>query len=554
MLTHDFEYRFREPMGAPEELGGRPPVYRRSVEHGAIIERDLAVEMRDGAKLYIDLFRPADEKPAPPLIAWGPYGKHSPTNYARQFPQSGVDTASLSAYTAFEAPDPIAWVSKGYAVLNVDIRGVWFSEGTATFLSPEEALDIYDMIEWAGTRSWSNGKVALCGVSYLTSAQYHVAALNPPHLAAINPWEGWSDFYREVARHGGIPETEFWGYLPSRWGRSKTRIEDMRAETQEHPFHDAYWASKVADLSKIRVPAYVVASWTDQGLHTRGTLEAYKKMASKQKWLEVHGRKKWAYYYEPDSVKRQQAFFDHFLKDIPTEVTTWPAVRIEVRHKYYVGSISSEHEWPIARTRYTKLHVNPKNLTLQRDPVAEESSCRYATRAEKEQASRVNFDFRFDRQTDLIGHMKLRLWMTPRGADDLDIFVAVQKLDTAGEVVPFAFFGQFEDGPVALGWLRASHRELDAENSTEYQPVLQHRRELKLADGEVVPLEIEIWPSGTRFGAGETLRVVVQGTDIYRHPRPCVQDLHEDTVNRGDHIIFGGGRYDSHLLVPVVAG
>jgi predicted acyl esterase len=227
-------------------------------------------------------------------------------------------------------------------------------------------------------------------------------------------------------------------------------------------------------------------------------------------------------------------------------------VWVEVRHKYYVGSTRKEREWPIARTRYTKLHVNPEAPCLQRDPVAAESALRYGARRGQGEPARASFDFRFERQTDLVGHMKLKLWMAPHGADDMDIFVAIQKLDVAGQVVPFPFFAQFENGPVALGWLRASHRELDAAKSTEYQPVLQHHRELKVADGEVVPLEIEIWPSGTRFEAGEALRLVVQGADIYSYPKPCVQDLHEDTVNRGEHVIHGGGRYDSYLLVPVL--
>ena len=549
MLKHDFEYRLRGPLAAPEELGGRAPEYRRSVDQGTIIERDVAVTLRDGAKIYIDLFRPADEKPAAPLIGWGPYGKHSPTNYAKQFPTSGVDTGKLSQYTAFEAPDPVYWAARGYAVINVDPRGTWFSEGTASFLSPEEALDQYDLIEWAGTQPWSNGKVGLAGVSYLASSQYLVAALNPPHLAAINPWEGWSDTYREVVRHGGIPETEFWGYLPSRWGRSKTRIEDLRGETEEHPFIDALWASKVADFSKIKVPAYVVASWTDQGLHTRGTLEVYKQISSAQKWLEVHGRKKWAYFYEPQSLQRQQAFFDHFLRGLSTELASWPKVRLEVRQKYYVGVARSEREWPLARTRYTKLYLNAKTSTMRLDPVAADASCSYAS---QDKGSRVAFDFRFEKQTDLIGHTKLKLWVSAPESDDMDIFVGLQKLDSAGKIVPFPYFAQFEDGPVALGWLRASHRELDAAKSTEYQPVLAHRREQKLVRGEVVPLEIEIWPSGTRFEAGESLRLVVQGTDICPHPRPSVQDLHEATVNRGEHLLVAGGRYDAHLLVPVV--
>ena len=82
--------------------------------------------------------------------------------------------------------------------------------------------------------------------------------------------------------------------------------------------------------------------------------------------------------------------------------------------------------------------------------------------------------------------------------------------------------------------------------------MLAHRRSLPLTPGEIVPLEIEILPSGTRFGPGETLRLVIQGRDVYRYPRPLIQALHDDSVNRGPHVIHAGGDYDSHLLVPVV--
>ncbi len=76
-------------------------------------------------------------------------------------------------------------------------------------MSPQEAEDCYDLIEWAGTQSWSNGKVGMHGVSYLAWTPVESGGANPPHLAAINPWEGVSDFYREFAFHGGIPETLF---------------------------------------------------------------------------------------------------------------------------------------------------------------------------------------------------------------------------------------------------------------------------------------------------------------------------------------------------------
>lgn len=545
-----FEYRYREPLDAPESRGGRPPEYRCSMEHGMIIEHDLAVKLRDGTEILIDLFRPADEQPAAPLIGWSPYGKHVQGYLAKVYPNSGVKPEYTSSYTAFEAPDPAYWVARGYAVINADIRGTWNSQGTAHYCAPEEARDFYDLIEWAGTRRWSNGKVGLSGVSYLTTAQWRVAELRPPHLAAINPWEGWSDTYREVVRHGGIPDTWFWPYLWKRWGASHTRIEDLEAETREHPFFDAFWASKAADLARITVPAYVVASWSDQGLHTRGTLEGFKQIRSPQKWLEVHGRKKWYYYYEPESVKRQQDFFDHFLLGKPGLLADWPQVRVEVRERYYVGRVRNEQEWPIARTRYTRLHLNCATASLQPEPVSEEARLCYESCGGAEH--RAVFDFIFERPTELVGYMKLRLFVATEQGDDLDLFVAIQKLECSGSVVPFTFYAQFEDGPVALGWLRVSHRELDAARSTEFQPVLAHRREQKLRPGEVVPVDIEIWPSGTSFAPGERLRLVIQGSDIYRYPEPLVYTRHEASVNRGRHAIYSGGARDSYLLVPIV--
>jgi len=540
-----FEYRFRAPLTAPEERGGKPPAYEKKCIDGVILERDLAVTLRDGAKIYVDVFRP-DAGLAAPLIGWGPYGKHGHTRYSVHFPNADVDDSKMSRYTAFEAPDPFDWVPHGYAIINPDPRGTWYSEGRATYLSPEEAEDYADLIEWAGTQPWSNGNVGLSGVSYLTSSQWRVAELKPPHLKAINPWEGWSDTYREVVRHGGIPDTSFWPYLPGRWGHSVTQVEDLRLETRERPFLDAYWQSKRAQLEKIDVPAFVCASWTDQGLHTRGTLEGFRNISSARKWLYVHGRKKWAHYYVRRCVAMQRAFFDHFLLGKETEVSRWPRVRYEVREAYGQGSEKSAREWPIEGTRYAPLYLG--DGTLESAPTSA------ATRSyDPTQGESLHFDHRFTAATELVGHMVLRLWVCVETGDDMDIFVAIQKLDREGNVVPFAYYAQFEDGPVALGWLRVSHRELDAAASLPFLPVLKHQREMKLKPGEVVPVEIEIWPSGTRFEAGDGLRLVIQGSDIYDYPKPSVYARHEDLRNAGRQSIHVGGAHDSRLLVPVVA-
>ena len=322
--TQDYTYCFRAPLRHPSATGSRPPEYRRTVDMGMIIERDVAVTLSDGVTMYVDIYRPENGRPAAPIIGWQPYGKHGHTRYSETFPNAGVDQEALSHYTAFEMLDPAWWVPQGYAIINPDPRGTWHSEGRATYVSPEETKDFVELIAWAGTQPWSNGKVGLSGVSYLAVMQWFVAGERPPYLAAINPWEGWSDTYRELARHGGIPETGFWPYLPSRWGNSMTEVEDLMAEDAEHPLFDAYWASKAAALDRIEVPAFIVASWSDQGLHTRGTLEGFRRASSPDKWLEVHGRKKWAYYYEPEPRSRLKTFFDHYLLGQGDGPRDWP--------------------------------------------------------------------------------------------------------------------------------------------------------------------------------------------------------------------------------------
>jgi len=532
----------------------------------------VRVRMRDGVHIYVDIYRPADvtgDHALPALLGWSPYGKHN-TSDRLAWPAAGVATGWMSGYTAFEAPDPMYWCPRGYAVVYPDPRGAWYSEGDLRHGGMGEAEDCFDLIQWLGEQRWSNGKVGMTGVSYLTAIQWQVAPLRPPALAAINPFEGFSDWYREFAYHGGIQETSFFvrGTANLQW--STTNTEDTLANALAHPLYDEYWASKECDLEAINVPAYVVASWSDQGLHTRGTLEAYKRMQSKQKWLEVHGRKKWMYYYEPANVERQRTFFDHFLKAPGTSVPAWPKVLLEIRERANGGEMRAEKEWPLARTQYRKLYLDASTALLRDAPVAAASEARYDPKSADGCAV---FDYTFKEETELTGHMKLHLNVEAIGADDMDLFVAIQKLDKNDAYVPFVFYAMLENGPVALGWLRVSHRELDPVRSTPQQPFHTHEREQLLKPGQRVPVDIEIWPSSTLFRAGEKLRVVVQGQDIPREGLPNAPFArHEKTRNRGTHVIHtgasdgakvgrhfagaedasSGGAQASHLLIPMI--
>lgn len=548
-----FELIMREgvdPASAPHKPPLPPRDYRKWGEEGLLIERNVEVPMRDGVTILVDIYRPADAPDAelPILLGWSPYGKHGLSDSL--WPPSGVQQGWMSRFTAFEAPDPAFWCPLGYAVVFADPRGAWLSEGDLRHNGIGEGEDCYDCIEWLAALPWTNGKVGMTGVSYLAAIQYLVGMLKPPHLAALNPWEGFSDWYREFAYHGGIRETGFVPRGSDNLRFSLNRTEDTNANVQAHPLHDAYWESKELDLEAIDIPAYVVASWSDHGLHTRGTIEAFRRMSSKDKWLEVHGQKKWAHYYKPESREKQRAFFDHFLKGEDTAIADWPPVLIEVRESARVYEARAEQEWPLARTDYRPLWLDAARGTLGGDRPAEAASVRYDP---LDEAGEAVFDHRFDADTEITGYMKLRLWVEAEGADDMDLFVAIQKLDPAGEPVGFTFYAFYETGPVALGWLRASHRALDEARSTPWQPVHHHRSEERLSPGEIVPVDIEIWPSSTLFRAGESLRVVVKGMDVYREALPNLPFArHEDLRNAGTHVIHAGGDFDSHLLVPVV--
>ena len=552
MSESEFPYPLRAPRSTPESRRGAKPNPRTETIEGMRIDRDVEVPTRAGRSAQVDVYRPLSDEPVPVLIAWSPYGKHDPAPIGQIYPASGVLPEHMSDLVTFEGPDPVYWVPNGYALIIADLPGTWYAKGPASYLSPEEEADEYDLIEWAGVQPWSTGKVGLTGVSYLTSSQWRVAALNPPHLAAISPWEGWTDTYREVARHGGIPESWFWPYIQERWGASTGQIEDLERETREHPFFDDFWASKAADLESITVPAYVVASWTDQGLHTRGTLEGFRRMSSEWKRMVVHGRKKWAEYYLPENVERQRAFFDQFLKGIDTGVDDWPAVRAELRSGYYKGEDVVSTDWPLPEVEYRELYLDAAAGGLVVDAPTEEASATYHGLGDPFRAERVLFEHTFAERTDVIGHSRAVIWFEAPDAKDADVFLGLFKRDAQGQLVPFPYYAQFEDGPVALGWLRASHRELDAQRSTHFLPVLAHQRELPLETDGPTRLDIEIWPSGTRFEAGESLVLVVQGHDIKHYPKPLVYARHETDINRGPQIVRTGGSHASHLVIPVL--
>lgn len=178
-----------------------------------VLDKDVAVTLRDGSTIYVDVLRPAGTEKVPVIIAWSPYGKSGgthPKNW-NLFELLGIDQSRLSGLGKFEGPDPAFWCANGYAICNPDARGAFHSEGDIYATGQQEGQDCADLIEWLAAQEWCNGKIGMSGNSYLAVAQWFAAAEQPPHLAAIAPWEGWSDTYRDLVVRGGMPDLSFPG-------------------------------------------------------------------------------------------------------------------------------------------------------------------------------------------------------------------------------------------------------------------------------------------------------------------------------------------------------
>ena len=525
-----------------------------------ILEKDVPVKMKDGVTLYVDVFRPDKPGKFPVVMSADTYGKDTFSPFVAMRPiWPTICSFPTSDFTALESPDPGFWVPNDYVLIKVALRGSAKSEGELHAWSTAEAEDYCQVIEWAGIQEWSNGNVGTNGVSYLAVTQWKAASLNPSHLKAMIPWEGLSDVYREIAFHGGMPNTGFFrrwaGSLPERWpDKKQVNLVQMQAE---HPLIDEYWENNTPDLTNITIPMLVCASWSTVGLHNRGTFEGFKQAASKDKWLVVHGRKEWESYYSRESLELQKAFFDYYLKGIENDWKDRPHVRLEVREKFYDGQNRFENEWPIARTKYTELYLDGTDMILSAKPSEKETILSYQSDPKHIENDELRFKITFEENTELTGYMKLKLWVSAEDADDMDIFAGIKKFDKRNNEVYLPDFNHIDNGQVSSGWLRVSHRELDEKKSTSYQPWHTHKKLQKLSKDEIVPVEIEIWPSSTLFKAGESLELVIKGSEIITEDSLLGDGLpqrytHFETVNKGKQLFYMGGKFDSFLLVPVI--
>ncbi|MBT8374407.1 MAG: CocE/NonD family hydrolase [Deltaproteobacteria bacterium] len=404
-----------------------------SLQEKIIIEKGVSITMADGISLSANVFRPKAEGRYPVVMSFTAYDKdkgpeaYPPPLNASYLPDFNLGTFQVSPWTMWEAPDPAFWSSHGYAVVQVDSRGYFKSEGAASLFDEQNIKDFHEAITWAGTQTWSNGHVGLNGVSYLAISQWVAATKNPPsYLKAIIPWEGNTDGFREVLYHGGIPETVFTRFWIKRVRNCANKEKPLppffifKLGHKNPKFLQKLQSRTKIHLNTIKVPALICATWSDQGLHSRGSFEGYKQILSEKKWLFTHGRQKWSVYYSDEALKFQKGFFDYFLKGIDNGFDKVKSVRLEVRESLDKYKVRYEDSWPIDGTEYKKLYLKGSSNSLQPAPVSNAETTQYDPFTGK-----AGFTYKFDQDTELSGNMKLKLWVSTSKGSDMDLFIAV---------------------------------------------------------------------------------------------------------------------------------
>jgi predicted acyl esterase len=581
--------------------GDRKSLEQRSeTRDGMQIDWNVPITIDDGLVLRADVFRPLAEGSYPVILSYGPYAKGLafqdgyPSAWQRMAERHpDVTAGSSNLYQSWEVVDPEKWVPHNYACVRIDSRGCGCSPGYIDHFSPRETKDFYDCIEWAGVQPWSNGKVGLNGISYYAINQWHVASLQPPHLSAMCIWEGAADWYRDMTHHGGILCTfwENWYDMQvktvqygagERGKRSRVHGElvcgpqflseadlaknrsDFGTEILAHPLDDDYHKARSPIWSKVKTPFLSAANWGGQGLHPHGNFEGFVRAAAKQKWLEAHGIEHWTHFYTDYGRNLQLRFFDYFLHGKKNGWDKQPPVQLQVRHiDRFVER--AEKEWPLKRTKWTRFYLDPAGALAANKPSHKKSVVRFDTMSDG-----VTFlTAPLESETEITGPSAVKLYVSS-STSDADIFGVLRVFSP--DMKEVVFQGAIDPHtPIGQGWLRASHRQLDRKISTPYRPYHTHNKKQPLRPGEVITLDVEIWPTSIVVPKGYRIALTVRGKD-YVYPggsggrlsnfknelTGCGPFLHDNPRDRPPEIFGGvtglhfGGVARPYLLLPII--
>ena len=204
------------------------------------------------------------------------------------------------------------------------------------------------------------------------------------------------------------------------------------------------------------------------GLHSRGNFEGFYRSATKNKWLQVHGSNHRDPFYQDEGQTLQKEFFDHYLKGKDNGWEKRPPIILKIRHADGTFKNRYEAEWPLGRTLWTRLHLDPQTQKLKVSAPSAEFELSY-------QALESGATFKtdpFEKETEITGPVMANLWVSST-MEDMDIFATLQLFTPDQKEVTFERATE-PAVPITQGWLRASHRKLDPSLSTLWRPYHAH--------------------------------------------------------------------------------
>lgn len=428
--------------------------------------------------------------------------------------------------------------------------------------------DAYDIVEWAGTQEWSTGKVAMCGISYFGMSCYWAAMHQPPHLAAIVPYEALTDLYGDVCRQGGLWHSGFQKHwfnniiVPQQYGKVEENgkvegLSDEQLAKQRFDYEALarhwIWRSegpwpvfdRTRDLSKIQVPILTAGNWMDSEVHLPGNPTSFERASSEWKFLEMHTGNHLAAYYEPAQIQRQLKFLDYFLKGKTNELESSPRIDLLIRRGTH-NSYRAERSWPPKDATYTPLYLAHNEILSfdQYKASSNDDTISYAGLTGKSFFQTAPMK----ENLEILGYPYLELTVAT-DAKDMDIFVYFYVINPKGEKLIFR--GNHDEPAVSLvrSWFRLSHRTLSSK-STPDRPVLDQMKPAPVEKNKYYDVKIPIPPTSIIVEPAHRLAIALRASDeeeIIPPMRHVGPDRPDNLLSGTNKIVLGG-----KLVVPVV--
>jgi len=537
-------------------------------------DRNVAIPVRAGFTLDADIMRPESPGKFPVILCLFPFDKGMQI-------ESRKPVAICPELVAAEGGDFNFYVRRGYVQVFVNLRGTGRSGGYFDHMSPGTIEDIYDAIEWLATHPWCDGQVATFGTSYFAMTAKRVAMLKPPSLKTIFAPFGVTDEYRHAVFQGGIFSFRFHKHwlkslsnlrvrqsFPDKIGRVEfeRRIKEALAdpeiniqpdlvETLQNPreggnmhiveyilnyLDNEHFAEKAISFRQdITIPAYFGGCWGMHMLHLPGDIQSYERWSGPKKLTigPPYYLDRPVYQYANESLR----WFDYWLKGIDTQIMDEAPINLFIRN---TGEWKAAYEWPLPQTQWTEFYLHQNGMLFEHEFFPDDDKSVFVESPEAHGA--LNFRTpQMVENTEIIGPLVLNFWASTTDTEVL-WFVTLFEDDEAGH-----------ETILTRGWLRGSHRRVDAAKSMPWSIHHPHDRREPLKPGEIYEFNIEIVPTGVLLKAGMRLGLRIKATDQDAAPKDFI-DVHAyGHLWRETHqtiTVYHSNAYPSHLLVPITKG